>query len=154
MDGTDLLQGTGALVPHLTVITTGLVILVLDLFLTSRSRYVNEVVGLIGLVLAFAFALRQTGDPRLLFSEMAIVDNLAVFFHALFVLIAMLTLLMSANYIRRENIAAGEYYALVLFATTGFMFVASAADLVTLFIAIETLSISTYILAGLHQDEQ
>ena len=154
MDGTDLLQGTGALLPHLTVITTGLIILVLDLFLTSRSRYMNEVVGLIGLVLAFALALGQAGDPRLLFSEMAIADNLAVFFHALFVLIAILTMLMSASYIRHENIVAGEYYALVLFATSGLMFVASAADLVTLFIAIETLSISTYILAGLHQDEQ
>ena len=63
MDGTDLLQGTGALLPHLTVITTGLVILVLDLFLTARSRYVNEVVGLIGLVLAFALALGQAGVP-------------------------------------------------------------------------------------------
>ena len=55
MDGTALLQGTGALAPHLTVLVTGLVILTLDLFLTARSRYVNEIVGLAGLVLAFAF---------------------------------------------------------------------------------------------------
>lgn len=154
MDGTALLQGTGALVPHLVVLITGLVILTLDLFLNERSRYLNEVVGLAGLVFAFAMALRQCGDPRLIFSEMAVVDNLAVFFHVLFILIAILTLLLSASYIRREDIPAGEYYALVLFATVGFMFVVSAADLVLLFIAIETLSIATYILAGLHQQEQ
>lgn len=154
MDGTALLQGTGALAPHLTVLITSLVILTLDLFLTARSRYINEIVGLTGLVLAFFFALQQIGDPRLVFSNMAVVDNLAVFFHATFILIAILTLLLSASYIRQEEIPVGEFYALVLFATTGFMFVASAADFVTLFLAIETLSIATYILAGLHTQEQ
>ncbi len=154
MDGTALLQGTGALVPHLTVLLTGLVILTLDLFLTERSRFLNEVVGLVGLVLAFVLAVLQHGDPRTVFIDMAVVDNLSVFFHATFILIGILTLLMSASFVRREEIASGEYYALVLFATTGFMFVASAANLVMLFLAIEVLSIATYILAGLHRQEQ
>ncbi len=154
MDGTAFLQGTGALVPHLTVLVTGLAILALDLFLTERSRFVNEVVGLAGLALAFVLAVLQHGDPRTVFAAMAVVDNLSVFFHATFILIAFLTLLMSASFIRREGVPSGEYYALVLFATTGFMFVASAANLVTLFIAIEVLSIATYILAGLHHQEQ
>ena len=154
MDGTAFLQGTGALAPHLTVLLTGLVILTLDLFLTARSRFLNEVVGLVGLALAFVLAVLQHGDPRLVFADMAVVDNLSVFFHATFVLIAVLTLLMSASFVRREGIASGEYYALILFATTGFMFVASAANLVMLFLAIEVLSIATYILAGLHRQEQ
>jgi len=64
-----------------------------------------------------------------------------------------LTVLLSASYVRREGVSAGEYYALLLFATTGFMFVAAAADLVMVFLAIETLSIATYILAGLLRDE-
>lgn len=154
MDGTAFLQGTGALVPHLTVLVTGLVILTLDLFLTERSRFVNEVVGLVGLALALVLAVLQHGDPRTVFSGMAVVDNLGVFFHVTFILIAFLTLLMSASFVRREGLPSGEYYALILFATTGFMFVASAGNLVTLFIAIEILSIATYILAGLHQQEQ
>ncbi len=154
MDGTVLLQGTGALLPHLIVLATGLAILSIDLFLPPRSRYVNEVIGIVGLLLALVFAMLQAGEPRLVFMDMAVVDNLGVFFHVTFILIAILTLLMSASYVRREDIAAGEYYALILFATTGFMFVASAADLVTLFLAIETLSIATYILAGLHHQEQ
>lgn len=154
MDGTAFLQGTGALAPHLTVLITGLVILMLDLFLTERSRFLNEVVGLIGLALAFVLAVLQCGDPRMVFMDMAVVDNLSVFFLATFILIAILTLLLSASFVRREDIESGEYYALVLFATTGFMFVASAANLVMLFLAIETLSIATYILAGLHRQEQ
>jgi NADH-quinone oxidoreductase subunit N len=154
MDSTAILHGTGALLPHLTVLVTGLVILTLDLFLTSRSRYLNEVVGLVGLGLAFVLTLVQSGEPRTIFMGMAVVDNLGVFFNAIFVLIAALTFLMSASYVRREHISAGEYYALILFATTGFMFVAAAADLITLFLAIETLSIATYILAGLQPHEQ
>ena len=154
MDGTAFLQGTIELAPHLTVLITGLVILTLDLFLTERSRFLNEVVGFVGLALAFVLAVLQHGDPRTVFMDMAVVDNLSVFFLATFILIAILTLLMSASFVRREEIASGEYYALMLFATTGFMFVASAANLVMLFLAIETLSIATYILAGLHRQEQ
>lgn len=154
MDGTALLHGTGALLPQLTVLITGLVILTLDLFLTSRSRYLNEVIGIVGLLLAFVLTLLQSGEPRPVFMHMAVVDNLGVFFNATFLLIALLMFLMSASYVRREEINSGEYYALVLFATTGFMFVASAADLVMVFLAIETLSIATYILAGLQHQEQ
>jgi len=153
MDATALLDSTGALLPHLTVLVTGLVILTLDLFLTPRSRYLNEVVGLAGLLLAFVFTLGTAGAPRQVFMAMAVVDHLGAFFNATFLLIAALTILLSASYVRREGVSAGEYYALVLFATTGFMFVAAAADLVMVFLAIETLSIATYILAGLLRDD-
>jgi NADH-quinone oxidoreductase subunit N len=153
MDGTVLLQDIGALVPHLIVLVTGLTILILDLFLPPRNRYVHEVCGVVGLLLALVLAVLQSGEPRLVFQAMAVADNLAVFFHVTFILIALITLLMSASYIRREAISAGEYYALMLFATTGFMFVASAANLVVLFLAIETLSIATYILAGMQTHE-
>jgi NADH-quinone oxidoreductase subunit N len=154
MDGTALLHDTAALLPQIIVLTTGLVILLLDLFLTSRSRYLNEVIGIIGLLLAFVITVLQTGEPRLIFMNMAVVDNLGVFFNAIFLLIAFLMFLMSASYVRREGLSSGDYYALILFATTGFMFVAAAADLVMVFLAIEILSIASYILAGLHHQEQ
>ena len=124
MDSTELLHGTKALLPHLTVLLTALVILMLDLFLTVRSRYLNEVVGIVGLLLAFVFTLLQAGAPRDAFMHMVRVDDLGVFFNATFLLIAVLTFLMSASYVRREGMSPGEYYALILFATTGFMLVA------------------------------
>jgi NADH-quinone oxidoreductase subunit N len=153
MDTTALLESTGALLPHMTVLVTGLIILTLDLFLTPRSRYLNEVVGLIGLLVAFLFTLSTTGAPRQVFMAMAVVDYLGAFFNATFLLIAALTILLSASYVRREGVSAGEYYGLILFATTGFMFVAAAADLIMVFLAIETLSIATYILAGLLRED-
>ena len=71
MDATALLDSTGALLPHLTVLITGLIILTLDLFLTPRSRYLNEVVGLAGLLMALIFTLYTTGAPRQVFMAMA-----------------------------------------------------------------------------------
>jgi NADH-quinone oxidoreductase subunit N len=153
MDATALLESTAALLPHITILVTGLGILVLDLFLTPRSRYVNEVVGIIGVLVALLLTLSQSSEPRAAFMNMAIVDGVGVFFNVTFLLIAVLTMLMSTSYVRHEDMQAGEYYALVLFATAGFMFVAAAADLVMIFLAIETLSIATYILAGLQQQE-
>ena len=61
---------------------------------------------------------------------------------------AALTLLMSAPYLRVEGLRAGEYYFLILCATLGMMFMASGVDLITLFIGLETMAVSFYVLAG------
>jgi NADH-quinone oxidoreductase subunit N len=153
MDATALLESMGALLPHIAVLVTGLVILVLDLFLTPRSRYLNECIGIVGVLVALLLTGLQSGAPRAAFLNMAVVDGVGAFFNVTFLLIAVLTILLSASYVRREDIEAGEYYALVLFATAGFMFVAAAADLVMIFLGVETLSIAAYILAGLQRQE-
>ena len=153
MEAPALLESTAALLPHVAVLVTGLVVLVLDLFLTLRGRWATEAVSLAGLAAAFGCALCQLGgEPRAVFMGMAVVDGLGAFFNAAFILIAALTVLLSAPYVRRHDLRLGEYYALVLFATLGFMFVGSAADLVMMFLAIETFSMATYILAGLLRD--
>lgn len=153
MEVSALLEDTAALLPHVTVLVTGLVVLVLDLFALPRGRWAIEAASLTGLALAFWCALCQAGgEPRAVFMGMAVVDGLGTFFNAAFVLIAALTVLLSAPYVRREDIRSGEYYALILFATLGFMFVGSASDLVMMFLAIETFSMATYILAGLLRD--
>src|SRR5262245_39913833 len=107
MDTTALLESTGALLPQMTVLVTGLIIRTLDLFLTPRSRYINEVVGLAGLRVALSFTLCTTSAPRQVFMAMAVVDPLGTFFNATFLLIAMLTMLLSASYVRREGVSAG-----------------------------------------------
>ncbi len=149
MDGTALLQGTRALLPHMVILVTGLAVLILDLFLTPRSRFLNEVLGLLGLLVALIVSLQPVDTAQSVFMQMAVADSLGAFLNVIFLSIAALTVLMSAGYVRQQGLSPGEYYALVLFATAGFMFVASAANLVMLFLAIETLSIATYILAGL-----
>jgi NADH-quinone oxidoreductase subunit N len=77
------------------------------------------------------------------------VDGFALFFKALFLGAAVLTTLMSARYLRLEGVRPGEYYALILCATLGMMVAAGAVDLITIFIALETMTVSFYVLAGI-----
>ena len=76
------------------------------------------------------------------------IDGFAAFFKVIVLLSAALTLLMSAPYLRVEGIRVGEYYFLILCATIGMMFMASGVELITLFIGLETMAVSFYVLAG------
>jgi len=76
------------------------------------------------------------------------IDGFATFFKVVVLLSAALTLLMSAPYLRVEGIKAGEYYFLILCATLGMMFMASGVEMITLFIGLETMAVSFYVLAG------
>ena len=79
---------------------------------------------------------------------MIAVDGFALFFKVIFLLSAALTVLMSVRYLEVEGTRAGEYYFLILCATLGMMFMAGGTDLITLFIGLETMAISFYILTG------
>jgi NADH-quinone oxidoreductase subunit N len=76
------------------------------------------------------------------------VDSFSIFFHVVILLIALVVVLSSFDYLEVQRIRAGEYYALILFAAVGMMLMTSAIELVLIFIALEISSISTYILAG------
>ena len=76
------------------------------------------------------------------------IDGFAAFFKVIVLLSAAITALMSAPYLRVEGLRAGEYYFLVLCAAVGMMFMASGLDLITLFIGLETMALSFYVLAG------
>jgi NADH-quinone oxidoreductase subunit N len=76
------------------------------------------------------------------------VDGFGLFFKVLFLGSAAITILMSPAYLRAERAPRGEYYFLVLCATVGMMFVSAAIDLITIFIGLETMAISFYVLAG------
>jgi len=79
-------------------------------------------------------------------------DPYSVFFHWLLGLVAFLVILASDSYLERENLDPAEFYALILFATTGMGVLASAQELLTAFIGLEMSSISSYVLAGYRRD--
>jgi NADH-quinone oxidoreductase subunit N len=87
-------------------------------------------------------------DQTTAFGGMFVLDPFAVFFKILFLSSAILTLLISGRFLAEEKSPGGEYYALILFAVVGMMFVASAGDFLTLFIALETMALSFYPLVG------
>ena len=82
------------------------------------------------------------------FNGMFILDAFSVFFKIVFLVAAILTILVSSRYLDVERANTGEYYALVLFAVAGMMFLASAGDFVTIFVSLETMALSFYVLVG------
>jgi NADH-quinone oxidoreductase subunit N len=98
--------------------------------------------------------IRQWGAPRSAFSGQYLSDPFALFFKIVFLVSAALILLMSIGYLKVEGVDKGEFYGLILFATLGMMLMASAVDLLILYIGLETMSISIYILAGFLKKER
>ena len=80
-------------------------------------------------------------------------DNLRLGFSFVFLLVSALTILISTVWVERENVPVGEYHALLMFATFGMMLMASGNDLVIIFLGLETLSIATYVMAGLRRGD-
>lgn len=138
--------------PLLVLIAGGLVVLLLDAFAESTSRrwlmhlsLATSVTALVGALLVW----HQLGaESRELWGGMLVADRFGMFASALFSVAASLALLLSSDYLCEHHVEFGEYYPLVLFATAGMVIVAMAADLVTLFLGIETLSMAVYILCG------
>jgi NADH-quinone oxidoreductase subunit N len=144
------------LAPELVITLTGLLVLVLDFLVRSRNRDWLGVVGLVGIGVALALVLtRPMGAGRVLaFSGLHIVDGYAAFFKIVFLVSAAIVVLLALRPIQEQGMHPGEFLALVLFATLGTMLMVSAADLLSLFVGIETLSVCTYALCGFLKREQ
>jgi NADH-quinone oxidoreductase subunit N len=140
--------GIAALLPVLVISGTAVIVLLLDV-LPRESKDHLAGVALAGIVGALVASLWQWGSQMRAFRDMVILDDYALFFDVVICYAAALVVLLSMDYLRREGAESGEYYALVLFATAGMMLLASAGDLIVVFLALELMSLSLYILAGL-----
>ena len=136
--------------PELMVVITALVVLLCDLFLSKDKKAPLPFLSILGLVfsLIFSVSMWREGVAEYAFSNMIVIDRFALFFNSLFIVATIITILISINYIKEESINYGEYYVLVLLATVGMMFMAKANDLMIVFLGLETLSISIYVLVG------
>ena len=83
-----------------------------------------------------------------IFSGMFLADTYSFFFKALFLIAAALTVLISLRYLDDEGMQRGEYYTLLMFATVGMMFMAGGGDLISIYLGLELMSLSTYVLVG------
>ena len=97
---------------------------------------------------------RAYGDPGPAFQNMLIVDGFATFFRILVMLVGIVVIFSSIDYLKRENSKGGEYYALILFSIVGQSVMASANELIMIFIGLEISSIASYILAGYLRDDR
>ena len=128
--------------------------LVLDVMLPRHRKRVVAWVSLAGvgftavsLWILYSNVVTK-GTPRTAFFDMIVLDSYAVVFKTIFLLGAGLSILISIKYLDTEDEQHGEYYALVLFSVIGMMFMASGVDLLMLFVSLELMAISVYILVG------
>ncbi len=138
-----------AVLPTLIVTSTGIAILIADIWTTEPDREGLGWIGILGLlVAAVASALLWTSQESAFGGTYAL-DRYALFFNVLFCLATVLTLLLSMDYLPIAGIRFGEYYALTVFAAAGMVMMAAGTDLIILFLGLEVMSIAVYPLAGM-----
>jgi NADH-quinone oxidoreductase subunit N len=137
------------LLPQLIVIVAGMALMLMEPFTApERKGRMGRIAVLAVAVAAYGLQFQLNHPPRTIFHGMLIIDNFSLFFQYLFLIIAGVSAFLSIKFNERESIERGEYYALLLFASTGMALMASSVDLILTFLGIEILSIATYILAG------
>ncbi len=110
--------------------------------------------AIIGLALSLGGALMAYGDPGAAFNGMLVIDGFGTFFSVLVIGTGLLTVFCAQDYLVRERVENGEFYALLLFSIAGQCIMATANELIILFIGLEISSISSYILAGFLRDDR
>jgi NADH-quinone oxidoreductase subunit N len=130
------------------VVTVGLLVLIFDFFLDKKSKQYLGWFGLFGILFAATATYKLMGANGAFFGGTFLLDPFSTFFKFVFYIACGLGILVSINYLNIEDIHRGEYYALMLFATSGMMLMASAGDLITLYLGLELMALSIYILAG------
>ena len=140
------------LLPAAEVTLTALTVLLLDLFLKQEEKGALAWISIIGLGIAgwMAFFLWDSNESA--FQDSLILDNFGLFLTSLFLGGALITILSSVHYLKETNIRQGEYYALILFSTSGMILMAMANDLILFFLGLETMSVAVYILTGMWRE--
>ena len=155
------LHGDGLVVlPEMELLLFALGILIFDFLLDKKEKHWNAILALLGvaasglgLYMQFQrYAVERTspmGSPGLLgFHNTVVVDGFFLIFAAIFLAAAALVVLLSVRYLDMEKEQEGEYYALLLLACVGMMFMASGIDLIVLFLGLETMALSFYVMTG------
>ena len=138
----------GAIAPEIILLTAAMIILMLEVFSTNREKDRLAYVALASVIASAFLVFGMFGKPITTFSGMYVVDDFSTFLKLVCLLGSGMTMLISTQYLKNEKMEGGEYYALLLFATIGMFFMISGADLITIFLGLETMSVSLYALAG------
>jgi len=139
-----------ALAPELIVVVTIVIALLVDLGSSEGSKWTVSSIAGIGLLAAMIPVISLATDDvtRSMFGGAYVVDDFALLLKALFLIAGYLTILLSTNYVAEGDYYEGEYYVLLLSSVLGMMMMASSRDLISIFVALEMLSIPAYLLAS------
>lgn len=135
------------LAPELAVVVTGLIVLLIGVFMSPQAKNVLGYLATLGVLAALILTVQSFGTEATMFFGTLSIDALSQFFKLVFLAVSLIVSLASIKYNENSD-HTEEFYALVLFATFGMMVVASANDLILLFCAFELASLATFALAG------
>ena len=138
------------IIPEIIVLVTACTVLLVDLFAPQKERaFTLAVTTIIGLLLAIISEVQLHGKDITGFYGTVVSDDFSVMFELIYLSVAIVTVFLSRHYIAENEMNFGEYYVLLLTAVSGMMFMTSGLDLLVIFIGLEIMSISSYILVGI-----
>ncbi len=144
------------ILPELIVCVVAVGVMLVDAFAKPTQRWVTGGLSLLGLLAAAVSSVwlwsSWTGRDEA-FNGMIVLDELRLGFTFVFLIVSALTILVSMVWVENERLPAGEFHSLLMFATAGMMFMASAGDLVIVFLGLEILSIATYVMCGFRRTD-
>ncbi|MBV9211295.1 MAG: NADH-quinone oxidoreductase subunit N [Acidobacteria bacterium] len=145
------------ILPELIVGGVAVLVMLVDAFTRTKQRWATGIMSLIGLVAAGVACVWMwqggVASGAANFNGMIVLDELRLAFTLIFLLVSALTILISVVWVEGENLPAGEFHSLLLFATCGMMLMAAGNDLVIIFLGLEILSIATYVMAGFRRSD-
>ena len=138
------------IIPEIIVLLTACTVLLVDLFAAKKNRSLTlAVTTIIGLLLAMYSETLLHGKDITGFYGTVVADDFSILFEFIYMSVAIITVFVSRHYIAENEMNFGEYYVLLLTAVSGMMFMTSGLDLLVIFIGLEIMSISSYILVGM-----
>lgn len=137
--------------PEIVLTAAACVVLVLDLFLDQRRKHVAAFTGALGIAAALGLVLSLAGSSGRTLAGAFEIDTFALVFKGLLALVGLGVVAVSVDHFRASGYAQGEYYFLLLCALLGGFLVASARDLVTLFVSLELVTVPGFIMVALRK---
>lgn len=144
------------ILPETIICIAGVLVMMVDAFARPQQRWITGGISIVGLLSAAGASawLWQSGTMGSQgFNGMIVLDELRLGFTFVFIVVSALTVLVSIAWVENERLPAGEFHSLLMFATAGMMFMASAGDLVMVFLGLEILSIATYVMCGFRRTD-
>ena len=141
-----------AVVPMLCVTLSALAVMGAEAFRARGENLPLGGLGIVGLIGAAVAAVLLWNRSASSFGVI-VADNFGLFVTLVLVAVGVLTIMFSSAVVARDGLPKGDYYALVLFSITGMIMMATANDLLVMFIALEILSIAVYVLTGIRRDD-
>ncbi|MBU2471037.1 MAG: NADH-quinone oxidoreductase subunit N, partial [Bacteroidetes bacterium] len=135
------------ILPMIGVTVTAFVVIMIEAAFRKSSN-MSYLVSIIGLIISIGLAVESLSWRGTSFFNMVNIGGYGNFFSILFMVAAIFTIIISKDYLIKQGVHYGEYYILILLSTVGMMLMASAADMIVIFLGLELMSICLYVLAG------